>query len=654
MAIHIKGYKDGDNITLLNTIYIRPRFHEDTNKWDKGSMTIVYRDNNTGEKKQVTIDNPPYTFYMAKPDKRVNHNRLFIPKEDTDEITVPFIDLEKTIAELTGNENFYYENIRNRTRRENKQLHTNYDIFNSDMDIEDHYRYLFSQQFANEICSITKSFFDIEVDGINMKGDFPELGECPVNAISFVLENENKVYSFLLRSKGNPQIKEFEEQVRSGVIYQEINDFIVDAVGGWKQAVRFGVDKLEYNFAFYDEADELRMIQDLFLTVNHYKPDFLLAWNMSFDIPYLIQRIINLGGSPEEIICHPDFKHKYVQYYIDERHKNEFAERTDFATIMSYTIFLDQMIHFASRRKGQAAFTAFNLDYIGEKVAKVKKLDYKDITTNIVELPYKAYKTFVFYNIMDTIVQKCIERKTGDLEYLFGKCRMNNTRYSKAHRQTIYLVNRGCTEFKANDDFIIGNNTNKNNHKEEKFSGAFVGDPTKLTDYSKKKIFNHVINILDNLIDLDYASLYPSLLREFNMAPNTQIGMIQIFEKIWNGENRSNDTSYSRGGEFIENLHSHNWIAFCNRWMHLANFKEAYHDVAEYFNTIAVCGILNMFSLKGECIPGQFIPEGKKIIPAYEDKSLIIPGIFAPKKLDETYINEVITNAREDIYHRYI
>ena len=42
---------------------------------------------------------------------------------------------------------------------------------------------------------------------------------------------------------------------------------------------------------------------------------------------------------------------------------------------------------------------------------------------------------------------------------------MNNTRYSKAHRQTVYLVNRAAKEFYSNNEerFILSNNHNQGN-----------------------------------------------------------------------------------------------------------------------------------------------------------------------------------------------
>ena len=219
---------------------------------------------------------------------------------------------------------------------------------------------------------------------------------------------------------------------------------------------------------------------------------------MAFDIPYIIQRIKNLGGDPAEIICHPDFEHKMAEYYVDTFHQSDFEARGDFANISSYSVYMCQMIQFASRRKGQSAFSQFGLNYIGNAIAGVKKLDYSHITTNIGELPWKDYKTFVLYNIVDTIVQYVIEFVTGDIDYIAGKALMNNTRYAKAHRQTVYLFNRGCKEF-AKDGFIICNNINKYKDKPEgKFAGAMVANPNKLLDIIKTRILTGRYNYQDD------------------------------------------------------------------------------------------------------------------------------------------------------------
>lgn len=496
----IKGRNPGDNITIMNTMFRRMVDPRD-DKF-KDVLTIVYKDCDTMQKHMQEIVNPNYEYYIAKEDSRVSYNRLFIEEDKAEKVSVPYKDLEKDIAERTGNLNLFYENIRNGNKSANKKLHLHPDVFSSDTNIEDHYRYRFDQLYKNEACTITKAFFDIEADTISMVGDFPEMGECPINAITLILQDQGQVYTFLLRNKTNPQIAQFEKTVQDGSVFKELEEFVINAVGGPEMAEHFKIN-FKYNFLFYDEEDEINLIKDLFNAINTFKPDFALAWNMGFDVSYILARIQKLGYNPEDIVCHPDFQYKSASYFVDERMKSEFAERGDFALISSYTTYLDQMIHFASRRKGQSKFISFTLDFIGEVVAGVRKLDYKDITTNISELPYKSYKTFVFYNIMDTIVQYCIDIKTGDLEYVFGKCIMNNTRYSKAHRQTVYLTNRGMKEFK-NEGLIIGNNANKYNQKpEEKFPGAFVGEPKQVSDYSKLRIYGRPVLVVDNCDDFD-------------------------------------------------------------------------------------------------------------------------------------------------------
>lgn len=597
----IKGRKPGDNITLLNTISRRGT-NPENNKYAE-FLTLVYKDCDTGQKYMQEIINPIYEYYVAHDDSRTSYNRLFIEKDKVDKVTVPHMNIEKDIAERVGLKDFYYDNIRNGNKMENRKLHLHPDVFNSDMNIEDHYRYLFGKTYKNNQFPVTKSFFDIEVDTINMVGDFPEPGECPINAISLILQEQKQIYVFLLRTKTNPQIKEFEDEVNSGKIFPELNAFITDAVGGPDIIEKYNIG-FGFNFLFYDEDDEINLIKDLFNAINNFKPDFALAWNMGFDIPYIIARIQKLGYRPEDIMCHPDFKYKSASYYVDERMKSETAERGDFALISSYTVFLDQMIHFASRRKGQNKFISFSLDFIGDAVAKVKKLDYKDITTNISELPYKSYKTFVFYNIMDTIVQYCIEHVTGDMDYVFNKCNINNTRYSKAHRQTVYLTNRGIKEF-YNDGFIMGNNTNRYNPPpQEKYSGAFVADGKKINHYSSLSIFGRMSEIFNNCNDFDFASLYPSILRQYNIAAHTQIGRIIMNETIYKNENKCKLKTWTRSGEFIENLQSQVWLEICTRWFGLSDYTKLYHEVEEFFSTL----VLPMYGLRYRNREGLIIP----------------------------------------------
>ena len=233
-------------------------------------------------------------------------------------------------------------------------------------------------------------------------------------------------------------------------------------------------------------------------------PDFIEGWNSSnFDLNYIIQRVINLGYNPEDILCDQTWPVKVVKNYVDQKNLSNLAERGDYTFISGLPVFLDQMIQYASRRKSKiGSYKSFKLDDIGLKEAGVQKLDYHHITDSVLELPWLDFETFVLYNIMDVIVQKCIEEKTNDLEYIFSKCVVNNTSYKKGHRQTIYLINRMAADW-YKMGYVIGNNCNRDNPKPPKYLGALVGDPKNTDGYSKMKIDNRIIWVCENLTDYD-------------------------------------------------------------------------------------------------------------------------------------------------------
>ena len=146
---------------------------------------------------------------------------------------------------------------------------------------------------------------------------------------------------------------------------------------------------------------------------------------------------------------------------------------------------------------------------------------------------------------MDVIVQKCIEARVKDIDYIFTNCLVNNTSYRKGYRQTVFLANRIIKDFREKG-YITGNNINRIKaqmpgfKKPEKYAGAIVGDPTLVGDSPKVKIADAVSMIANNVIDEDYKALYPSCELENNIAPNTQIGKINIWNE-WNAMYRADD-----------------------------------------------------------------------------------------------------------------
>jgi len=582
MPFRIKGYEPGANITIINAIYHKSQ-RDGEGGWTNDSIDIVFKDLDTGQKKVQHIVSPNYTYYMANANVRVPTPQLCIEKEKVHPVECKYRDLKKDIAAKTDNLNFFFDNLKSGNYKENDKLFTIPTIFNADMHIEDYYRMEFDRLYRNEPYEPDVVFFDIEADIVNMRGTFPEPGECPVNAVTLIDTKNKKVYVLLLDDEDNFQIHPF---IETPGITDELKAFVRENVGGWKKELEYGLDQYEYSIMLYE--DEIKLITDLFKVINTIKPEFAVAWNIAFDLPYLIERIKILGYDPCEIICHPDFRTQECWYYIDKR-AQKFEERGDYGQVSSYTVYIDQLILFASRRKGQkkGGITSFKLDFIGDVVAGVRKLDYSHITDDIAKLPRLSYKTFAFYNVCDTIVQLCIDKKVGDLSFLFSKALATNTRFAKVHRQTTYLVNRGIKDFweMQPQGYVMGNNINKNNGKVG-FAGAYVANPIFVSAKPKRKLNGRPINILDNLDDFDYRALYPNIIDESNMSPATQLGKILLPNKLDSKEDRFNNPYFNRSVWFIEDLVSHNRLDFCNRYLNLPTYEEMYNSIIDYFTKI--------------------------------------------------------------------
>lgn len=595
----IQSYPKGSDLVILDATYHFPNkqqvegYNGVKTVYTPDTMTIVYKDNTTGKKGIEVIENPKYVFYMLKNNiPTPNYDMFFTDMKNLDEITCRYRDINKAIAEkldqyegTTKYTDLYKRNVRDGNYKANMDFQKSRRVFGSDIPINDFYRMRFAEQYKNTETPVSRAYLDIEVDVKLSPTDFPTNGNCPINAISYFEHDTKRLFTFLLNQKDvNPKSNEFCSTVDNRAFNKEFKDFLIETLGSEK-VKDFKLENIQTKVLVYN--DELTLLKDLFGYINYSKPDFLMVWNMSFDIPFIINRIIALGGNPKEIMCIHDISplYEHCNYIVDPNHE-EFSTKGDYADITSYTVYLDQLIQFASRRRGGAQYRSYSLDYIGNEMAGVQKLHYENIADNVMDLPYNDYRTFVKYNMMDVLVQYCIEFKADDILYVFDKALLNCTEYKKVHRQTIYLSNRATIMFKNFGNYVLGNNLNKFKPKPTvKYEGAYVADPCKFGDKYKDKVNGIPIMRASNAIDFDFTRLYPSITQEYNMAPNTEIGYIKIPVKIYEAENAIHNEKYTRSGQFIEDMTSECDIEFAHRWFNLASFKEAYADIIEYFNT---------------------------------------------------------------------
>ena len=577
----VDNYPAGSNLTILNVIYRHSKKDEKTGKRSKDYAVIVYKDNDTGEKRATTIYEPEYTWYLAKPEIQVGQDTHFLDIEDTIPITCKYNEITKSIAEQTGQLDLYMDNIRNGEFGLNKTFFLHPRAFSADLPIKNYIRSRFNETYQNPVIPTTVLFFDTEADIIDAVSDNIVCGECPTNMISAYFTGNKTMYTLILRNPKNPLISEFEEEIKNTQnLDAELYTHVLEQCGSQEKITKYRLDGSHLRMAFFNT--EIEMIATFFDLIRNLNPDFVTAWNLfGYDLMQLTERIKVLGYTPEQIVCDPRISPWFYEIFTDEKNWNKPEERTDYADIAIMSSFQDQEIIYASRRKGQGAIESYSLDHVASKEAGVHKRDYHYITTNIAKLPWMNFKEFTWYNIADVIAQLCIEMCTEDFSYMFNNVIEMNTPYEKVFRQTNFLWTKGMDFYKNTDGVVMGNNHNRFGKKpSEKFPGAFVASPLLLSDKNKVMVNGRPIMKFLNANDFDYKALYPSLLREFNMAPHTQIGMVQFDSAPYH------DPSFLRvgsGGTFNENFASYNFIEFAHRWMNLGNIDEVLEDIDEYF-----------------------------------------------------------------------
>lgn len=610
----VPGYPKGSNITLMDVMYKRiTKDESNPSKRYPDQLIMIYKDNNTGLKNSYVIDRPEYTYYILK-DQYQTHLKPehYMSLDKLKPVTCKYSEILKSIAEKTGNKDSYISNMQTGNYKLNTKFFTHPRVYGADLDIRNYARINFAKNYLNPVCPINIMFFDIESDIINAASDEIVFGECPINAISGYFTANKTMYTFLLRNKNNKQIKEFEKEVTDNH-NSFINDFIyhINTYIGENNVDKYNLKNIKLDIRFFDKEEDLLI--EFFDLLRILSPDFVTAWNLyGYDLQQILGRIEALKLEKNKVICDYRVKANLCDLKLDYRAK-EITDKTDRIDISAMYTMVDQLIIYASRRKNRKKPESLSLDYIGETECGVKKYDYHEITTNIAKLPYVNYRIFVLYNIIDVIVQACIESQTKDIEFMFLNTLEMRTPYDKIYRQTVFLATKAY-EFYLNNGVVMCNNINRfEKENTEKFPGAFVGHPKLVSDVSKDTANSMSIMKFNNVNDFDYKSLYPSIIKWGNMGPTTMLGLIKIPDAPYKD---MDDLEMTPGGTYVENLASYNFIEFCHRWMGFANIDEVVNDIEDYYTNYRTPVYK---SLNGN----KELDKNKKII-AYKKKPYII------------------------------
>jgi len=418
---------------------------------------VIYRDLVTKEKYLEIWENPLIPIYFTKPEFRnYQYNKYGESLDKLYKVLVKPSEVLKTIALDKGDSavKFYNDCIRNKNfQLANELFRYQYSYF-ADFPPDFYYRIWWKLNTINRYTPYThNAFSDIEVDTLDSEfssvDQVVKYAECPINIITLIDEITKDSHSFCLIPTGRDDKFHKQQQKDYFNLIDHLDEFKKELTDEFKIYGDF-----KFHFHWYNEEDELKMIIDYFKLINKIKFDFVVFWNMSFDIPYMLNRIKVLGGYPEDIVCHNDFPVKKYFYKYDS---NNFVPqlKKDFFSCNSYTQYYCQMLLYAKIRKAQIK-RGYSLNAIASDELGDKKLSYSDEGYTIENLAYLNYKKFIKYNIKDVILQLGINATTDDLNYFWLTSDMNLTCLEKMFSNTTFVRHYTAFTFAQQEkDFII-------------------------------------------------------------------------------------------------------------------------------------------------------------------------------------------------------
>jgi DNA polymerase elongation subunit (family B) len=239
-----------------------------------------------------------------------------------------------------------------------------------------------------------------------------------------------------------------------------------------------------------------------------YQPDILTGWNIEFfDLPYIVNRIKNVLGMAEAKKLSP-------WGILEERTVETHGRENQVYTPAGITI-LDYLSLYKKFKFEQQE--SYKLESIAEvENLQIKKLDYKaQGYTSLDDLYRKNFELFIDYNIQDTTVVDLLEEKLKFIDQVIAFAYDAKVNYSDVMTTVLPW------------DVIIHNYL---------MDRAIVIPQFKKGDFSQSLVGGHVKEVkpgmYDWVVSFDLNSLYPHLIMQYNISPETKLGREPYFPVI--------------------------------------------------------------------------------------------------------------------------
>lgn len=322
-----------------------------------------------------------------------------------------------------------------------------------------------------------KYFIDIEVEVTDSFPE-PEVAANPVTSVSITTlsspENPGQILVLGLKDLSPSEIAKIKSDVN--VYFAKYPD-------------------IKWDFQYMKMKDEYDLLFTLFSKLIPKMP-FITGWNfIRFDWKYLKNRCRKLNIQPE--LASPSGK------LIG---KDELPQ---------HRLMLDYLEIYKKYDNTVKLKENFKLDYTGERVVGLRKIKYNGTLQQLYE---QDFQKFIFYNAVDTTLVYFIDK---ELNTLLTFLMIGNVARIEASRAMSPIW---ITEAKMNEECWIRKRalfSDQNKSKVQKdYDGAYVKDP--------------IVGLHNWIASFDFASLYPTTMRQFNICPTTFKGMnVDTTNKNW-------------------------------------------------------------------------------------------------------------------------
>ena len=245
----------------------------------------------------------------------------------------------------------------------------------------------------------------------------------------------------------------------------------------------------------FEREDDLLINFITHWSSQQYSPDVVTGWNTRFfDIPYLVNRINRMLGEA--------YVKRLSPWGMIDRQEITKMGRTQTAYELKGISQLDYLDLFKKFGYSYGPQESYKLDHIAHVVLGENKLDY-DEYSNLHTLYKYNHQKFIDYNIKDVELVDRIEDKLGLITLCMTMAYKGGVNYNDTFGTTLIW------------DTIIYRRLFANN-----IVVPFIEDKTK-TMYPGGFVKEPQVGIHDNVVSFDLNSLYPSIIMQYNMSPET-------------------------------------------------------------------------------------------------------------------------------------